>query len=122
VGNALIRIGKVTSSVIKNNSIKMTHTCYHLHGMSQVVSSHDTKCDRPTKWAPYCLARELRLVQNVLPAYCARRVMSLTAVSVSMQRMNGSEVRYLESESAYSFHNCENRACDFGMVAWLITK
>ena len=29
----------------------------------------------------------------------------LTAVMVSMQSTNGSEVRYLESEKAYSFHS-----------------
>jgi hypothetical protein len=34
-----------------------------------------------------------------------------TAVTVSMQRTKGSEVRYLESESAYSFHNCPKRSC-----------
>jgi hypothetical protein len=29
-----------------------------------------------------------------------------TAVTVSIHRTNGSEVRYLESELAYSFHIC----------------
>jgi hypothetical protein len=34
----------------------------------------------------------------------------LTAVTVSMHRTKGSEVRYRESERAYSFHSCPNRS------------
>lgn len=36
----------------------------------------------------------------------------LTTVRDSMHSINGSEVMYLESERAYSFHNCANRLCD----------
>ena len=45
-----------------------------------------------------------------------------TAVTVSIHRTNGSEVRYLESENEYSFHNCPNRSCLPGMFAWLKAK
>ena len=41
----------------------------------------------------------------------------LTAVTVSIHNTNGSEVRYLESESEYSFHICPNRSCMAGMLA-----
>lgn len=34
-----------------------------------------------------------------------------TAVTVSMHKVNGSQVRYLESDFAYSFHSCPNRSC-----------
>lgn len=46
----------------------------------------------------------------------------LTAVTVSIHRTNDSEVRYLESEKEYSFHNCPNRSCLLGMFAWLKAK
>lgn len=45
-----------------------------------------------------------------------------TAVTVSMHKTNASEVKYLESEKEYSFHNCPNRSCLPGMVAWLKAK
>ena len=45
-----------------------------------------------------------------------------TAVTVSIHRTNDSEVRYLESEKEYSFHNCPNRSCLPGMLAWLKAK
>ena len=45
-----------------------------------------------------------------------------TAVTVSIHKTNGSEVRYLESENEYSFHNCPNRSCLPGMFAWLKAK
>lgn len=35
----------------------------------------------------------------------------VTAVTVSMQRTKGSEVRYLLSERAYSFQSCPKRSC-----------
>ncbi len=47
---------------------------------------------------------------------------SLTAVTVSMQSTNGSEVKYRESESEYSFHNCPKRSCAPPMRVWLIEK
>ena len=45
-----------------------------------------------------------------------------TAVTVSMHKTNGSEVRYLESEKEYSFHSWPNRSCLPGMFAWLKAK
>ena len=45
-----------------------------------------------------------------------------TAVTVSIHKTNDSEVRYLESENEYSFHNCPNRSCLPGMFAWLYAK
>ena len=45
-----------------------------------------------------------------------------TAVTVSMHKTNDSEVRYLESEKEYSFHNCPNRSCLPGIFAWLKAK
>ena len=45
-----------------------------------------------------------------------------TAVTVSMHKTNGSEVKYLESEKEYSFHSCPNRSCLPGMFAWLKAK
>jgi hypothetical protein len=45
-----------------------------------------------------------------------------TAVTVSMQRTKGSEVKYLESESAYSFHNCPKRSCAGPIWKWLREK
>ena len=45
-----------------------------------------------------------------------------TAVTVSMHKTKDSEVRYLESENEYSFHNCPNRSCLPGMFAWLKAK
>lgn len=45
-----------------------------------------------------------------------------TAVTVSMHKTNDSEVKYLESENEYSFHNCPNRSCLPGMFAWLKAK
>lgn len=46
----------------------------------------------------------------------------LTAVMVSMLSMKKSDVRYRESDSAYSFHSCASTFCDDAMVAWLRTK
>ena len=40
----------------------------------------------------------------------------LTAVTVSIQRTNGSDVMYRESENAYSFHNCPKTSCLPGML------
>lgn len=34
-----------------------------------------------------------------------------TAVIVSIHRTKGSENRYLESESEYSFHSCPKKSC-----------
>ena len=45
-----------------------------------------------------------------------------TAVTVSMHKTNASEVKYLESENEYSFHNCPNKSCLPGMFAWLKAK
>lgn len=45
-----------------------------------------------------------------------------TAVTVSMHKTKDSEVKYLESENEYSFHNCPNRSCLPGMFAWLKAK
>ena len=45
-----------------------------------------------------------------------------TAVTVSMRRTKDSEVKYLESENEYSFHNCPNRSCLPGILAWLKAK
>ena len=45
-----------------------------------------------------------------------------TAVTVSIHKTNDSEVKYLESENEYSFHNCPNRSCLPGMFAWLKAK
>ena len=45
-----------------------------------------------------------------------------TAVTVSIHKTNGSEVRYLESENEYSFHNCPKKSCFPGMLAWLKAK
>ena len=50
------------------------------------------------------------------------RWLILTAVEVSMQSTNASEVMYLESEYAYSFHIWPNGSCIAGMVAWLKAK
>lgn len=41
----------------------------------------------------------------------------LTAVIDSMHSTNGSEVRYRESDSEYSFHICPKRFCD-GPIVW----
>ncbi len=46
----------------------------------------------------------------------------LTAVTVSMHRTKGSEVRYRESESEYSFHSCPKRSCAPPMRVWLRAK
>lgn len=43
-------------------------------------------------------------------------------MTVSIQTTNGSEVRYLESESAYSFHSCPNRSCAGAMALWFTEK
>jgi hypothetical protein len=45
-----------------------------------------------------------------------------TAVTVSMQRTKGSEVKYLESESAYSFHSCPKRSCAGPIWKWFREK
>jgi hypothetical protein len=52
-------------------------------------------------------------ISNV-PAY--------TAVTVSMHSTNASEVRYLESDMAYSFHNSPKRSCLDAMRIWLREK
>ena len=49
-------------------------------------------------------------------AYVRRK---LTAVMVSIHRTNGSEVRYLESELAYSFHICPKMSVAGAMRVWL---
>lgn len=41
---------------------------------------------------------------------------------VSTQIMKGSEVRYLESERAYSFHSWANRSLEPARLAWFMTK
>jgi hypothetical protein len=46
----------------------------------------------------------------------------LTAVTVSMQSTNGSEVRYRESEKAYSFHSCPNRSWAGPIRVWFREK
>lgn len=38
-----------------------------------------------------------------------------TAVKVSMQSIKGSDVKYRESDSAYSFQSCEKRLWDIAM-------
>lgn len=43
-------------------------------------------------------------------------------VMVSMLSMKKLDVKYLESDSAYSFHSCANTFCDDARVAWLKTK
>ncbi len=42
--------------------------------------------------------------------------MKHTAVRLSMQSINGSEVTYLESDNEYSFHSCAKRLWDAGML------
>lgn len=48
--------------------------------------------------------------------------LTLTAVEVSIQSTKASEVMYLESENAYSFHIWPNGSCIAGIVAWLNAK
>lgn len=45
-----------------------------------------------------------------------------TAVIVSTQIMKGSEVKYLESDSAYSFHSWAKRLLELARLSWLMTK
>ena len=45
-----------------------------------------------------------------------------TAVAVSMHNTKGSEVRYLESERAYSFHNWPKNSCEDAMRVWFKEK
>lgn len=47
---------------------------------------------------------------------------SLTTVIVSMQRTTVSEVKYRESDSAYSFHSCPNRSWAEAIWSWLMIK
>ena len=48
--------------------------------------------------------------------------MTLTTVILSTLSMKKSEVRYRESESAYSFHSCAKSDCEDAIVSWLRTK
>ena len=48
--------------------------------------------------------------------------MTLTTVILSTLSMKKSEVRYRESESAYSFHSCAKSDCEDAIVSWLSTK
>lgn len=48
--------------------------------------------------------------------------MLLTTVMVSIHRTIGSEVKYRESDSEYSFHNCPNKSWAGAICVWLMTK
>lgn len=52
----------------------------------------------------------------------SRREKTHTTVMLSTLSMNGSDVRYRESDRAYSFQSWANRFCDEATVAWLKTK
>lgn len=41
---------------------------------------------------------------------------------LSTLSMKKSEVRYRESDSAYSFHSCAKRDCEDAIVSWFRTK
>jgi hypothetical protein len=46
----------------------------------------------------------------------------LTTVTLSTLSMKKSDIRYRESESAYSFHNCARSDCDDAIVVWFKMK
>ena len=62
-----------------------------------IKSDHESNAER--KRAP----ADLMVISSAITKASCEGVP--TAVMVSMQRTNGSDVMYLESENAYSFHN-----------------
>ena len=81
----------------------------------------DEACDEKTEGSPRNLCLDvwisLEKLQNGVRVSQIR-----TAVIVSMQRTNGSFVRYRESDIEYSFHNWPNRSVLDPILVWLIAK
>ena len=65
---------------------------------------------------------QLRLVRAKLSVGIPTQESILTAVMVSMHRTKGSDVRYLESDIAYSFQNWPKRSLAGAMRVWLTEK
>ena len=97
-------------SIVENETVDLADTDNDLERVSQRMRSCDKGCDNEAERSPCELCAP---ILSALLSYCKERprvIGTQTAVTVSMHSTNGSEVKYRESERAYSFHNCPNKS------------
>lgn len=87
--------------IVKNQSVHLSNANDDLKRVSERVRGSNEVGNEEAHWAP----GELLNHQSVQALQVSKGPGTQTAVTVSMQSTNGSEVKYLESESAYSFHS-----------------
>lgn len=88
--------------IVEDEPVNLPNANNDLQGMAKSMLSGDEGSDNKAQRPPgelYCGICQFRCF-----AHC-RRGWARTAVTVSMHSTNGSEVRYRESEKAYSFHS-----------------
>lgn len=93
----------------------MCHAHNDLEGIAQATGAGDGNGRCKAEWSPNSLKMS-RLGDRRNDEYAQ---VALTTVMASTQSMKGSDVKYRESDSAYSFHSWANKSCEPARVACL---
>ena len=120
VDNALVVVVEHAGGIVQDDTVELAGGDDDLKWVAEWVAGGDHGCNDEAEWSPHELGRRSAYVSSGRRSRCQAR--QLTAVMVSMQSTNGSEVRYLESEKAYSFHSWPNRSCFGPIDLWLTEK
>lgn len=106
VCQVLVIVVEHARSVVENVAVYLTQGDHSLEGEAHRMLSCDEVCGKVGQRTP----ADLKCVYQLGSGRMFRGIVCAwegpTAVTVSIHRTNGSEVRYLESELAYSFHIC----------------
>jgi hypothetical protein len=119
VGNLLVVEVECVGSIVEDEAVNLSHANDDLERVAERMRSRDHSCYDEAKRAPGELQTSIRIK-------CGRAgegMMEIrTAVTVSMHSTKGSEVRYRESDNAYSFHSCPKRSWAGPICVWLREK
>lgn len=116
VNDTLVVVIEHAGCVVQDDAVELASADDHLKRVAQWVRDGDEACDDEAEGSPQ------ELCASVDSGERGERDERHTAVMVSMHSTNGSEVKYLESDSAYSFHSCPKRSCFGPIRVWLTEK
>lgn len=114
VRDVLVAVVERASAIVQRDSEEMADAHDQLKRVPKPTPANDAHYNNSTQRSP----EELSLGQLCSQGHVVRSCGSLgpngcllTTVIVSIQSMNASDVMYLESDRAYSFHSCANKSC-----------
>lgn len=112
--DAFVVMIKHAGCIVKDISVNLTKAHYGLERMSERVLEGDHQRDTERQRTPAKLYTALVQIQP--------RSRAPTAVTVSIHNTKGSEVRYRESDQAYSFQSWPKKSPLPAILAWLYEK